>query len=96
MFVDKVVLEPAVQQLADASSKPPFVYELDYPDARKILDDLQAGPVAKLPIDEQWITVPSPFGDARVRIIKPQGAKGSLPAIVYMHGDAWVLGNARH
>jgi acetyl esterase len=88
-----VVLEPAVQELADATSKPPFVYELDYADARKVLDDLQSGPVEKLPIDEEWIMVPCSFGDARVRIIKPQGAEGPLPAIVYLHGGGWVLGN---
>jgi acetyl esterase/lipase len=29
-----------------------------------------------------------------VRIIKPQGSKSILPAIVYMHGGGWVLGNA--
>ena len=89
-----VVLEPAVRELADATSKPPFVYELDYADARKVLDDLQAKPVEKLPIDEEWIILPSSFGDARVRIIKPPGAEGRLPAIVYMHGGGWVLGNA--
>jgi acetyl esterase len=90
----KVVLEPAAQELADAFSTPPFLYELDYPAARKVLDDAQAAPVEKLSIDEEWIAVPSPFGDARVRIIKPQGADGILPVIVYMHGGGWVLGNA--
>jgi acetyl esterase/lipase len=29
-----------------------------------------------------------------VRIIKPQGATGMLPVIVYMHGGGWILGNA--
>jgi acetyl esterase len=91
---EKVVLEAAVQELADATSKPPYIYEMEYAEARKVLDDLQAGPVEKLPVDEEWITVPSPVGDARVRILKPPGAKGSLPAIVYMHGGGWVLGNA--
>lgn len=38
--------------------------------------------------------MPAEVGDARVRIIKPQGAKGMLPVIVYMHGGGWVLGNA--
>ena len=90
----KIVLEPAAQELADATSKPPFLYELDYRDARKVLEDLQAAPVEKLPVDEEWITVPSPLGHARVRIIKPQGAKDILPVIVYMHGGGWVLGNA--
>ena len=90
----QIVLETAAQELADATSTPPFLYELDYLDARKVLEDLQAAPVDKLPIDEEWITVPSPFGDARVRLIKPQGADGILPVIVYMHGGGWVLGNA--
>jgi acetyl esterase len=90
----KVVLEQAAQELADATSRPPFLYELGYTGARKVLDDLQAVPVDKLPIDEEWITVPAAVGDARVRIIKPQGAQGTLPVIVYMHGGGWVLGNA--
>jgi acetyl esterase len=90
----QVVLEPAAQELAEATSKPPFLYQLDYPEARKVLEDLQAAPVDKLPIDEEWITLPSPFGDASVRIIKPQGADGILPVILYMHGGGWVLGNA--
>jgi acetyl esterase/lipase len=90
----ELVLEFAVQELADATSNPPFVYELDYADARKVLDDVQSGPVEKLPIDEEWITVPCSCGDARVRIIKPQGVDGPLPAIVYMHGGGWVLSNA--
>jgi acetyl esterase len=89
-----VVLEPAAQEVADASSKPPLLYELDYAAARKVLDDIQAAPVEKLPIDEEWISVPSPVGDARVRLIKPRDADGMLPVIVYMHGGGWVLGNA--
>jgi acetyl esterase/lipase len=45
-------------------------------------------------VDEEWITVPSPAGDVRVRIVKPHGTTGLLPVIVYMHGGGWVLGNA--
>jgi acetyl esterase/lipase len=90
----RIVLEPAAQALADATSVPPFLYELGYEAARKVLDDLQAAPVDKLPIDEEWITVPAAVGDARVRIIKPPAAPGTLPVIVYMHGGGWVLGNA--
>jgi acetyl esterase len=90
-----VVLEPAAQEVADAFSKPPFLYELEYPAARKILDDAQvAARVEKLPIDEEWVTVPSAYGDARVRLIRPKGADGILPVILYMHGGGWVLGNA--
>lgn len=89
-----VILEPAAQELADATSKPPFLYELPPAAARKVLDDLQAAPIDKLPIDEEWITVPSSVGDVSVRIVKPPGATGKLPVVVYMHGGGWVLGNA--
>ena len=90
-----VVLEPAAQQVADAFAKPPFLYEMEPADARKVLDDAQSAPVSKPPVDEEWITVPSPAGDVRVRIIRPQGAVGMLPVIVYMHGGGWILGNAQ-
>src|SRR5215475_3984026 len=90
-----VVLEPAAQQVAEAFSKPPFLYEMTPADARKVLEDAQSGPVSKLPVDEEWITVPAQVGDARVRIVRPQGTTGTLPVIVYMHGGGWILGNAR-
>jgi acetyl esterase/lipase len=91
----QVVLEPAAQQVADAFSKPPFLYDMTPSDARNVLNDAQSAPVSKSPVDEEWITFPSPAGEVRVRIVKPQGATGTLPVIVYMHGGGWILGNAR-
>ncbi|MFG1855469.1 alpha/beta hydrolase [Actinomadura geliboluensis] len=88
------VLEPAAQEFAEAVSKPPFVYELDVDAARKVLDDVQAAPVRKPDVDDKWITVPAEVGDVRVRIVKPVGASGMLPAVLYVHGGGWVLGNA--
>jgi acetyl esterase/lipase len=90
----QVVLEPAAQQVADAFSRPPFLYDMTPADARKVLNDAQSAPVSKPPVDEEWITVPSPAGEVRVRIVKPQGATGMLPVVVYMHGGGWILGNA--
>jgi len=89
-----IVLEPAAQQVADTFSKPPFLFQMGPEDARQVLDDAQAAPIEKLPVDEEWITVPAAVGDVRVRIVKPQGATGTLPVIVYMHGGGWILGNA--
>jgi acetyl esterase/lipase len=89
-----VVLEAAAQQFADATAQPPFLYELTPGQARKVLDDVQAAPVDKLAVDERWVTVPCDFGDVRVRIVRPPGAEGTLPAVLYMHGGGWVLGNA--
>jgi acetyl esterase len=89
-----IVLEPAAQELADATSSPPFLYELESAAARQVLDALQAAPIDKLPVDEEWITVPAAVGDVRVRLVKPRNATGPLPVVVYMHGGGWVLGNA--
>jgi acetyl esterase len=90
----RIVLEPTAQAVVDATSTPPFLYELEPAAARKVLEDLQSAPIDKLPVDEEWITVPADVGDARVRMIKPAGSSGPLPVIVYMHGGGWILGNA--
>jgi acetyl esterase len=89
-----VVLEAAAQRFADATGQPPFLYELTPDEARKVLDDVQAAPIDKLPVDERWVSVPCDFGDVRVRIVRPSGAEGALPVVLYMHGGGWVLGNA--
>jgi acetyl esterase len=90
-----VVLERASQEFVDATSTPPFIYELTPADARKVLDDVQAAPIDKVPVDESWVTVPADVGDVRVRIVRPPDADEALPAILYMHGGGWVLGNAQ-
>jgi hypothetical protein len=47
------VLEPAAQEIADATAKPPFLYELGVEGARKVLDDVQAAPIDKLDVAEE-------------------------------------------
>jgi acetyl esterase len=89
-----VVLEPASQAFVEATANPPFLYELTPAEARKVLDDVQAAPIDKLPVDERWVTVPADVGDVQVRIVRPPDATGTLPVILYMHGGGWVLGNA--
>jgi acetyl esterase len=89
-----VVLEPASQAFVEATANPPFLYELTPAEARKVLDDVQAAPIDKLPVEDRWITVPADVGDVRVRIVRPPDAVGALPVVLYMHGGGWVLGNA--
>ncbi len=89
-----IVLEPAAQDFADATAKPPLLYELGVEGARKLLDDVQAQPVEKPDVDDKWLTVPAEVGDVRVRIVKPVGTVGPLPVILYVHGGGWILGNA--
>ncbi|GAA1333222.1 alpha/beta hydrolase [Pseudonocardia xinjiangensis] len=92
--MSKPVLEPAAQEIADATSKPPLLYELGPDGARKALDDIQAAPIDKPEVEEKWITVSAEVGEVRVRIVKPVGATGVLPTVLYVHGGGWILGNA--
>jgi acetyl esterase len=90
------MLEPKTQAFIDALSaqggKP--IYELSYGDARKVLEDAQAGKVTTLPADiEDKILPVGPTGQVSVRIYRPKGAKGPLPVVMYFHGGGWVLGS---
>jgi acetyl esterase/lipase len=93
--MSKHYLEPEAQQIADATANPPYFYEMTPDQARKVLDDVQSQPIDLPDIDEKWITVPAEVGEVRVRIVKPHGSAGPLPAILYIHGGGWVLGNAQ-
>ena len=62
--VTPVVLEPAAREFADVTSRPPFVHEMTPDEARRVLDDLQAGPVEKPPVAEEWVTVAAGVGDS--------------------------------
>jgi acetyl esterase/lipase len=62
--------------------------------ARKLLDDVQSAPIDLLDVEDEWIAVPAAVGDVQVRIVKPVGAVGALPVVLFIHGGGWVLGNA--
>ncbi|WP_432043886.1 alpha/beta hydrolase [Streptomyces cadmiisoli] len=81
-----------LNQLAAAGGPP--LYDLSYQAARHVLNKLQAGPVPMLPAEISRRTVPGgPTGPVNVHIVRPEGVKGKLPGIVYIHGGGWVLGN---
>ncbi|MEU8982168.1 alpha/beta hydrolase [Streptomyces sp. NPDC058251] len=89
------VLEPAAAAFAEATANPPYLFDLPPAEGRKALDELQSGDIEKPAVDEEWITVPGgPTGSVRARIVKPAGAGGTLPVILYIHGAGWVFGNA--
>jgi acetyl esterase/lipase len=88
------VLEPAAQAFADATSVPPFLFQLPPDEGRKAVDGVQNTDYPKLPIDEQWLTVPTGDGTVKVRIVRPAGSTGPLPVILYIHGAGWVFGGA--
>ncbi|MEV6766254.1 alpha/beta hydrolase [Streptomyces sp. NPDC051105] len=89
------VLEPAAAAFAEATANPPYLFDLTPAEGRKAVDEVQSGAIEKPAIDEEWITVAGgPTGSVRARIVKPTGASGPLPVIVYIHGAGWVFGNA--
>jgi acetyl esterase/lipase len=89
------VLEPAAQQFADATAKPPFLFDLGPIEGRKTVDKVQSEHVFKPDADVEDISVPGgPSGKVSVRILRPKGTVGTLPVIVYIHGAGWVFGNS--
>ncbi|RJQ76657.1 alpha/beta hydrolase [Pseudonocardiaceae bacterium YIM PH 21723] len=85
------VLEAAAAEFAQATAQAPFLYQLPPAEGRKAVDEVQSGEITKPAVDEEWVDVP---GAVRTRIIRPAGATGTLPVIIYIHGAGWVFGNA--
>jgi acetyl esterase len=91
----EVVLEPAAQEFADATANPPYLFDLGPEKGRETVDQVQSGEIDKLAVEIEDTTVPGgPSGQVSVRILRPPGAAGPLPVIVYIHGAGWVFGNS--
>ncbi|RBM11935.1 alpha/beta hydrolase [Streptomyces sp. PT12] len=89
------VLESAATALADATAPHPRIYEVPPVQGRDILAGLQGGDGVERPrADEEWVTVDGgAAGRVRVRILRPDGVSGTLPAVLYLHGGGWVFGD---
>jgi acetyl esterase len=88
------VLEETTQKFIDALAGATPIYTLTPEAARKVLLGAQSGPVA-LPgvsIEDRVLPV-GPTGQTRIRIVRPEGAQGGLPVVVYFHGAGWVMGD---
>ncbi len=88
-------LEPTTKAFIDklAAAGGPALYELKYEDARKVLQGA-AGQQPKIAADvedQTWAT--GPTGEVQVRIVRPEGATGTLPVVLYCHGGGWVMGD---
>ncbi|MEA2383754.1 MAG: acetyl esterase [Solirubrobacteraceae bacterium] len=95
LTVTPVVLEPAAQAFAEATADPPYLFELGLVEGRKTVDEVQKGQIDKPDVDIEDTIVPGgPSGEVSVRIMRPKGATGTLPVIIYIHGAGWVFGNS--
>jgi acetyl esterase/lipase len=87
-------LEPTAEEFARAAAEPPAVHELAPQVARQVLEDIQGGWISKPDVVSTWTNVPTTGGPVPVRIVRPVGSLGSLPAVLYLHGGGWVLGSS--
>ena len=86
-------LEPGTQAFVDSLADAPPIYTLTPTDARAVLTSVQRSvDVRLLPVDSSDRELPvGPTGRISIRVVRPSGATGALPAIVYIHGGGWVL-----
>jgi acetyl esterase len=89
-------LEGGTQAFLDqlAAVGGPALHELPVAEARiafRRLQDSVELPLA--PVDVERLTIADgPSGGLPIRVLRPVGATGSLPAVLYAHGAGWVLG----
>ena len=87
-------LEPTAQRFIDSLAGAPPLSTLTPEAAHAVLTDLQAKPVAMQPAEIEDTTWPvGPTGTTKIRIVRPAGARGTLPLLFYTHGGGWVLGD---
>src|SRR4051794_20297642 len=90
-----VVLEPAAQEFAAATADPPYLFDLGPVEGRKTVDEVQSGAIDKPDVEVEDTAVPGgPSGEVSIRILRPNGATGDLPVILYTPGAGWVFGNS--
>jgi acetyl esterase len=89
------VLEPAAQEFADATAKPPFLFDLSPEEGRKTVDSVQDGDIPAPPADVTDLTIAGgPSGQVSIKVYRPAGSTGVLPVVLFTHGAGWVFGDA--
>ncbi|MFG2955056.1 alpha/beta hydrolase [Streptomyces sp. NPDC048291] len=91
-----VVLDPVVQRLVSAAAVPPVLDDLGPDAARQALRETQADRFEDFDVDAVFHV--APVGPARLLgfwTVRPAGARGPLPALLYLHGGRWALGDAQ-
>ena len=73
----------------------PPLYTLSPADARNVLLSLQRSvTIPMLSADCEDCTIRGgPTGEIALRLVRPHGASGALPGVMYFHGGGWMLGD---
>jgi len=91
-----MTLDPKTQAFLDAVAAKggPPIYTLSYEEARKVLEDAQAGNAPKAPVQSEDQTLNTGRGgQVSIRIYRPQHPTSPPPVVLYYHGGGWVLGS---
>src|SRR5215471_12190315 len=75
----------------------PALSTLEAASAREVLLSIQRSvTVATLQVDSEDRTIRGgPTCQIRVRLVRPPGAGGVLPGVMYFHGGGWILGDSQ-
>jgi acetyl esterase len=88
-----LVLEDAAQAFAEATAKPPFLFDLPVAKGRATVDATQDGNFPGPAASREDLTIGGPDGNVHITIYRPAGSAGALPAVLYTHGAGWVFGD---
>jgi acetyl esterase len=91
-----VLLDPVVQRLVTASAAPPSLDDLGPDTARQALRESQVDRFEDFDVDAVYrVASVGPSGLLGFWTVRPAGATGPLPALLYLHGGRWTLGDAQ-
>lgn len=91
-----IVLDPMVQQLIAASATPPSMDDLGPVPGRQALREAQADRIEDFDVRAEFRVAPvGPSGVVGFWIFRPAGVREPLPALFYLHGGRWMLGDVQ-
>lgn len=88
-------LEPSTQAFVDSLEGGEPLYTLTPDAARAVLTAVQRSahvPLLDVASQDRVLKV-GPDGSTNIRVVRPAGATGTLPVVLYIHGGGWVLGD---
>ncbi len=93
---DSVILDPAIQSFVDhlAAADSPPVYDMTPEEARASLVRIQSGVVVAQNASSEDRQVNYQNQRLRFRVVRPNDAPPSSPAVMYFHGGGWVMGDS--
>lgn len=91
-----ITLDPIIQNFVDKleAERGPHLWEITVEQARANHAKMQAIPVHLESAEAADLTIET--ADHRpllLRVVRPAGVPGPLPAVMYLHGGGWVLGD---